>query len=164
MYFDISIMIFKYLYKIVAFLLTILISLAVLPNLSIYFRPNLILIFLIILLFQENLLFNLPFWILGGLVLDISRGNLLGASSFILLGLLVIAFFISKIIDFEIKTTQTILGTLFICLYYLVLFCLYWRVFKILPWNILINSLWTFLIFSLINYLCRQNTKNQKLT
>jgi len=153
----------KYVYNTILFLLVILISLAVLPNLNIYFRPNLILIFLIILLFREPLLFNLPFWILGGLVLDISRGNLLGVSSMVLLGLLVIAFFVSRITDFEVKTTQIILGVLFVSLYYLILFCAYWSIFKVLSWNILINSLWTFLLLSLIVYLCKQNIKNQKL-
>ncbi|HOE15345.1 MAG TPA: hypothetical protein PLH82_01465 [Candidatus Paceibacterota bacterium] len=64
--------------------------------------------------------------------MDISRGNLLGVSSMVLLGLLVIAFFVSRITDFEVKTTQIILGALFVSLYYLILFCAYWSMFKVL--------------------------------
>jgi hypothetical protein len=50
----------------------------------------------------------------------------------VLLGLLVIAFFVSRITDFEVKTTQIILGALFVSLYYLILFCAYWSMFKVL--------------------------------
>jgi len=121
-------MITKYIYKIGLFLLAIFMSLALLPNLSVYLRPNFILIFLVILLMQESFLFNLVFWFIGGIGLDIWRANILGASSFIFIGILVLAYILSKFIDFKEKETKLMLGGFFILLYHFSLFF----VFKII--------------------------------
>ncbi len=46
---------------VLVFALTILLALIILPNLSFYFRPNIILIFLIFLFFKRKLFYNLSF-------------------------------------------------------------------------------------------------------
>ncbi len=130
----------KYIAKISLFLLTIFISLALLPNLNMYTRPNLILIFLVFMLVEESFLVNLPFWFIGGIGLDIWRTRVLGASSFTFIGLLILGYILSKFVDFKEKETKIIIGGLFILLYHLSLFFVFWWLQHILSWNILVNG------------------------
>lgn len=158
-------MIMKYIYKISLFLLAIFISLALLPNLNVYIRPNFILIFLVILLVEESLLFNLPFWFIGGIGLDIWRGNILGASSFSFIGILFLTYILSKFVDLREKETSLILGGFFIIFYHLCLFVVFKIALDIFKWNVLINGLITLILFILIFFFIQKlkNYNNEKI-
>lgn len=149
---------------VLVFALTILLALIILPNLSFYFRPNIILIFLIFLFFKRKLFYNLSFWLIGGLILDSLRSYYFGVSSILFCCFLILGYILSFFFDFQTKISQLVVGSLFILLYYLAFIFVYLFYDSIFLWSFLSNMFFTWILFVLIFILKSRFNHNQNVS
>ena len=147
----------------IVFFIVILCSLLILPNLTSYLRPNLILIYVLLFAFKLGFLNSILYWILGGIFLDSFIANNFPINSVIFIGLFSFSFVFSKIFDFETKMSKIVMAFIFIVLYYLAWFSIYKIETKNFNFNLILYCLETFVLFLFIFNINSKKSLNEKL-
>ncbi len=105
--------------NILFFVLAILLTFILLPNISIYLRPNLILIFLISLYLKIGFAKSIWFWVAGGIILDSLNAISFPINTILFISFFVISFLFKNIFEYETLMSKIITGFIFISIYFL---------------------------------------------
>jgi len=100
------------------FIITIFLTFAVLPNVNIFVRPNLILIFLITLSLKIGFQKSIWYWIFGGLILDSINAIKFPINSFLFVLCFLLSFLLQGIFEYKTFMSKIVTGLIFVTIYF----------------------------------------------
>lgn len=153
----------KYLKYILQFILVILISVIILPNFGLYFRPNILLVFLILLTFLLSFKESLFFWIISGIILDTVMISKIPLNSFVFILFFILQIPLSNIFDLRINMSKLIVGILYIFIYYFIFIIYYFIPKKSFNGSLVVQFIETAILFLICFKFIKLKKENEKL-
>jgi rod shape-determining protein MreD len=149
-------------YAIISFVFTVLFTILILPHLHILFRPNLILVFIILFSFNLGFQNSIWFWIIGGIILDSFISSYFPINSVIFIGLFALLLLFSKLFDYSTKMSKIVTAFILISIYYLSWFFIGVIFLKQQNNDLFIYLLETLILFALIFKIKNKDKRNEK--
>lgn len=150
------------LFTLLKFIFVVLFTILILPHLSIFIRPNLILVFCILLAFNSGFENSIWYWIIGGIILDSFISSRLPINSIIFILLFILILFFSKVFDYSTKMSRVVTATILISSYYFSWFFIDLIFLKKQNFDLAIYLLETLIVFVSIFKIQNKGKKNEK--
>jgi len=144
------------LFSILTFFLVVLFTILVMPHLGMIFRPNLLLVFVILFSFTLGFQNSIWFWIISGVILDNFISSNFPINSVIFIILFILLLFFSKVFDYSTKMSQVVTAFILISIYYFS-----WFFIDLLAFKKQSNILFVYLLETLIFIIIFFKIKNK---